>query len=60
MYNLVIINGSDHAEYTRKGLLAENESKRYENKKGLCGLVLHSHTSPFLFLHPYTKEKREV
>ena len=32
----IILNGSDHAEFTRKGQLTEDESKRYENKKGSC------------------------
>ena len=26
-----------YAEYTRKSRLAEDESKRHENKKGSCG-----------------------
>ena len=33
----ISLNGSDHAEYTRKSRLAEDESKRYENNKGSCG-----------------------
>ena len=28
---------SDHAEYTRKTRLTEDESKRHENNKGSCG-----------------------
>ena len=27
---------SDHAEYTRKSRLTEDESKRHENNKGSC------------------------
>ena len=30
------LNGSDHAEYTRKSQLTEDESKRHKNNKGLC------------------------
>ena len=32
-----LLYGSDHAEYTRKSQLTEDESKHYENKKGSCG-----------------------
>ena len=28
---------SDHAEYTRKSQLTEDESKRHENNQGMCG-----------------------
>ena len=31
------LNGSDHAEYTRKSQLTENESKCHKNNKGSCG-----------------------
>ena len=37
--SLIILNGSDHAEYTRKSRLTEDESKQHENKKGLCGWI---------------------
>ena len=33
----IFLNGSDHAEYTRKSRLTEGESKRHENNKGSCG-----------------------
>ena len=31
------LNGSDNAEYTRKGRLTEDESKHHENNKGSWG-----------------------
>ena len=34
---ILFLNGSDHAEYTRKSRLTEDESKRHENNKGSCG-----------------------
>ena len=33
----MFLNGSNHAEYTRKSRLTEDESKCYENNKGSCG-----------------------
>ena len=33
----ISLNGSDHAEYTRKTRFTEDESKRHENNKGSCG-----------------------
>ena len=33
-----VLNGSDHAEYTRNSRLTEDESKRHKNKKSSCGL----------------------
>ena len=35
--NIFILNGSDHAEYTRNSRLTEDESKHHENNKGSCG-----------------------
>ena len=32
----LFLNGSDHAEYTRKSRLTEDESKCHENNKGSC------------------------
>ena len=32
--NLMLLNGSNHAEFTRKSQLTEDESKQHENKKG--------------------------
>ena len=32
----LFLNARDHAEYTRKSRLTEDESKRHENNKGSC------------------------
>ena len=37
MHLTLLLNGSDHAEYTRKSQLTEDESKRHENNKGSRG-----------------------
>ena len=33
----IFLSGSDHAEYTRKSQLTEDESMHHENNKGSCG-----------------------
>ena len=35
MHLTTLLNGSDHADFTRKGRLTEDKCKRHENKKGL-------------------------
>ena len=33
----IFLNGSDHAQSTRKSRLIKDENKRHENNKGSCG-----------------------
>ena len=49
----ISVNGSDHAEYTRKSRFTEDESKRHENNKGSCQRRLDAIEAPLKIFSLY-------